>query len=135
MATASIIGDDAESSSKKTGAKDKAGDSVTSVNDTKNSDNSNSNSNSSKMASDKDKADDSVTNFKPTPRFWAILITCAVVGLLSALENTVVTTALPHIVADFDMGENYIWITNIFFLTGYVSGKPCRVYHPRLVHL
>lgn len=84
-----------------------------------NSDNSNTNSNN--------KADDGITSFKPSPRFWVILVTCAVMGLLSALENTVVTTALPHIVADLDMGENYVWITNVFFLTGYVSGKPCRI--------
>lgn len=81
-----------------------------------NSDNSNTNN----------KTDDGITSFKPSPRFWVILVTCAVMGLLSALENTVVTTALPHIVADLDMGENYVWITNVFFLTGYVSGRPCR---------
>jgi len=78
---------------------------------------------SSKKINDRDKANDSLTNFKPSPRFWAILITCAVIGLLSALENTVITTALPHIVAELEMGENYVWITNAFFLTGYVSRK------------
>lgn len=110
------MGDDTESSSKTAGDKDKAGDSVTLVDNTKNNNSSDSIGNSN----DSKKADDSVTNFKPSPRFWAILITCAVIGLLSALENTVVTTALPYIVADFEMGENYVWITNIFFLTGYV---------------
>ncbi|KAK4188648.1 major facilitator superfamily domain-containing protein [Podospora australis] len=58
------------------------------------------------------------TSFKPTARFWAILATLAVIGLLSALENTVVTTALPHIVTELNLGENYIWVTNVFFLTG-----------------
>lgn len=45
-ATASTMGDDAESSSNKAGDKDMAGDSVTSVDNTKNSNSSNSNSNS-----------------------------------------------------------------------------------------
>jgi hypothetical protein len=95
-------------------------------NDTENS--SNGNGNSSKKGGDKDKADNGVTDFKPSPRFWAILITCAIIALLSALENTVITTALPHIVADLEMGENYVWITNVFFLTGYVyvSQMPCN---------
>lgn len=57
--------------------------------------------------------------FKPNGRFWAIISTCAVIGLLSALENTVVTTALPHIVTELTLGENYVWVTNVFFLTGY----------------
>lgn len=89
-----------------------------------------SKSNGSKEAGEKDKAGDGITDFKPTPRFWAILMTCSVISLLSALENTVVTTALPQIVAELDMGENYIWITNVFFLTGYVSGKPWRASQP-----
>ncbi|KAK3903005.1 major facilitator superfamily domain-containing protein [Staphylotrichum tortipilum] len=60
----------------------------------------------------------SLPTFQPTKRFWAIISTCAVIGLLSALENTVVTTALPHIVTELTLGENYVWVTNVFFLTG-----------------
>ena len=60
---------------------------------------------------------DHPTKFKPSPRFWAILSTLCVIGLLSALENTVVTTSLPFIVTELNLGENYIWVTNIFFLT------------------
>ena len=118
--------DDTESSNNgnKDGNKDKVDDGITSGDNAENG--------SSSKVGDKEKADDGVTNFKPSPRFWAILITCAVIALLSALENTVVTTALPHIVADLQMGENYVWITNVFFLTGYVSGKPYRVHHSRL---
>ncbi|KAL1891208.1 hypothetical protein Sste5346_007842 [Sporothrix stenoceras] len=51
------------------------------------------------------------------PRFWAIIATLCVIGLLSSLENTVVTTSLPAIAATLDLGENYIWVTNVFFLT------------------
>lgn len=91
-------------------------------------DGNNSNSNSNGDGSNK--ADDGITNFRPSPRFWVILVTCAVMALLSALENTVVTTALPHIVADLDMGENYVWITNVFFLTGYVTWQAVACQSP-----
>jgi len=50
-------------------------------------------------------------------QFWAIIATLCVVGILSALENTVVTTSLPFVVNDLQLGENYIWVTNVFFLT------------------
>lgn len=61
------------------------------------------------------------TPFKPTARFWAIIFTCAIIGLLSALENTVVTTALPQIAAELNLQANYTWVTNAFFLTGSVT--------------
>lgn len=54
-------------------------------------------------------------------RFWSIIASLCVTGLLSALENTVVTTSLPTIVRDLGIGDNYIWITNVFFLTRYVE--------------
>lgn len=57
-------------------------------------------------------------NFQPDSRFWAIIFTLAVMSLMPALENTVVTTALPHIAAELDLRENYVWVTNVFFLTG-----------------
>ncbi|KAL8797418.1 MAG: hypothetical protein Q9182_007208 [Xanthomendoza sp. 2 TL-2023] len=50
-------------------------------------------------------------------RFWAIITSLCVTGLLSALENTVVVTSLPTIVHDLNLGDNYIWVTNVFFLT------------------
>ncbi|OAA59532.1 Major facilitator superfamily domain, general substrate transporter [Niveomyces insectorum RCEF 264] len=55
--------------------------------------------------------------FNRSPRFWAIIATLCVIGILSALENTVVTTSLPFIATQLDLGENYIWVTNVFFLT------------------
>ena len=56
-------------------------------------------------------------SFEKGFRFWIIIATLCVIGILSALENTVVTTSLPHIVTKLDLGENYIWVTNVFFLT------------------
>ena len=64
------------------------------------------------------------TPFKPTARFWAIIFTCAIIGLLSALENTVVTTALPQVATELNLQANYIWVTNAFFLTGSVTLPP-----------
>jgi len=55
--------------------------------------------------------------FNRDARFWAIIATLCVIGLLSALENTVVTTAGPTLISELDLKENYIWITNVFFLT------------------
>ncbi|KAL2848896.1 DNA repair protein RAD50 [Aspergillus pseudoustus] len=50
-------------------------------------------------------------------QFWAIIFALCVTGLLGALENTVVATSLPTIVRALDIGDNYVWITNAFFLT------------------
>ena len=52
-------------------------------------------------------------------RFWAIIASLCITGLLGALENTVVTTSPPTIVRALNLGDNYIWITNVFFLTRY----------------
>lgn len=62
---------------------------------------------------------------KPSPmtrgfRFWTIIFALCVTGLLGALENTVVSTSMPTIVEDLNIGDNYIWITNSFFLTRYI---------------
>ncbi|KAI8958861.1 MFS general substrate transporter [Daldinia sp. FL1419] len=50
-------------------------------------------------------------------RFWAIIIALCTVSLLSAAENTVVVTALPTIVEKLNVGQDYVWISNVFFLT------------------
>ncbi|KAK4869981.1 hypothetical protein LT330_005705 [Penicillium expansum] len=59
---------------------------------------------------------------KPPPmkrgfKFWTIIFTLCITGLLGALENTVVSTSMPTIVEELGIGDNYIWITNAFFLT------------------
>ncbi|GAP85066.2 putative major facilitator superfamily general substrate transporter [Rosellinia necatrix] len=64
-----------------------------------------------------DNSRDEKPRFNRDPRFWAIIATLCVIGILSALENTVVTTTLPHIVTQLQLGDNYIWVTNVFFLT------------------
>lgn len=49
-------------------------------------------------------------------RFWAILVVLAIISLMTSLEATVTSTVLPSVVADLDGGENYIWISNAYFL-------------------
>ncbi|KAF7880859.1 uncharacterized protein EAF02_006750 [Botrytis sinoallii] len=54
-------------------------------------------------------------------RFWCIIIALCTMQILCSLENTVVVTSLPTIVKHLDLGSSYIWVTNIFFLTGAVT--------------
>ncbi|KAK3937033.1 major facilitator superfamily domain-containing protein [Diplogelasinospora grovesii] len=49
-------------------------------------------------------------------RFWAIFPSLMVTTLLSAVEVTVTSTALPTIVHDLNIGNNYVWIINVFLL-------------------
>lgn len=60
-----------------------------------------------------------------TLRFYAIMVTLCFLSVLSALENTVVTTSLSTISADLDLGSSYVWVTNVFFLAAYAH--PLRV--------
>ena len=48
--------------------------------------------------------------------FWAIIIGLGITLLLAALENTVLTTAAPVILADIPLEDDWIWLTNAFFL-------------------
>jgi hypothetical protein len=50
-------------------------------------------------------------------RFWCIILAVAVTAILSALEGTVVGTALPTIVNELGGAELYIWTINGYFLT------------------
>lgn len=59
-------------------------------------------------------------DFQRGIRFWCIIAGLSVTSLQSSLENSVVVTAGPAIVNDLAMGEEYIWITNAFFLCWYV---------------
>ncbi|KAI9766171.1 MAG: hypothetical protein M1840_006738 [Geoglossum simile] len=50
-------------------------------------------------------------------RFWSIIFALCITSVLSALEGTVVSTALPTIVRDLGGGSNYLWAANAYFLT------------------
>lgn len=49
-------------------------------------------------------------------RFWAILLAIGFSGLLSALEATITSTALPTVIAELGGGDLYIWAVNGYFL-------------------
>jgi len=57
---------------------------------------------------------------KPTHhswKFYIIFIGLVGAGVLSALDGALVSTALPTIVAELDIGADYVWVANIYFLT------------------
>ena len=59
------------------------------------------------------------THVPPTKkdwRFWALLGAISLAGLLTALEGTVTSTALPSIVEDLGGGHLYIWVVNGYLL-------------------
>ncbi|TPX23997.1 hypothetical protein DIZ76_013340 [Coccidioides immitis] len=49
-------------------------------------------------------------------RFWAIIAALAVDGLLTALEATITSTALPTIIGALGGADQYIWAVNVYFL-------------------
>jgi hypothetical protein len=65
--------------------------------------------------------EDPDVDFERGFRFWTIIIGLGITTLLASLEHTVVTTAAPYILQDLDMKENFIWITNAFFVCRFVD--------------
>ncbi|KAF7938384.1 hypothetical protein EAE99_002056 [Botrytis elliptica] len=72
-------------------------------------------------------------------KFWCIIIGFLVTNLLGALENTVVSTAAPVILSDLQMGQNFIWITNAFFVCSAafqpLFGQLCNIFGRRWIVL
>ena len=67
---------------------------------------------------------DEVTKEAPTPkgpRFWLTFVCLILTAFVSALEGSIVSTALPSIARALDASENYIWVVNVYYLTRYVS--------------
>lgn len=68
--------------------------------------------------------DDVLSLEKPEPpaeprnglRVWAIIVALSVTQFLTALESTVVATALPTIVAALDVGLGYVWVSAGYLL-------------------
>ncbi|UKZ79090.1 hypothetical protein TrVFT333_006840 [Trichoderma virens FT-333] len=51
-----------------------------------------------------------------TWRFWAIIIALSITGLMSAIEGTIITSALPTITNALGGGDTYIWVPNAYLL-------------------
>lgn len=49
--------------------------------------------------------------------FWIVIAALCVTAIMASLENSVVVTAGPTIVADLGMGNEYVWIANAFFVS------------------
>ncbi|KAB8279599.1 major facilitator superfamily domain-containing protein [Aspergillus minisclerotigenes] len=49
-------------------------------------------------------------------RFWAIIIALSLTGLLSTIEGTIITSALPTITKALGGSSAYIWVPNAYFL-------------------
>lgn len=49
-------------------------------------------------------------------RFWAIIAGLWIVGFQVALESTIATTAMPSIIREFNIADNYVWVINASFL-------------------
>lgn len=45
------------------------------------------------------------------------MVALRVATLLGGLETTIATTSLPTVVHDLNIGGDYVWITNVLFLT------------------
>jgi len=53
-------------------------------------------------------------------RFWVVFLSCCFLALLVSLDGTVVVIALPRIVNDLQIGDNYVWVANSFWVAGTV---------------
>lgn len=51
-----------------------------------------------------------------TWRFWAIIAALTITGLMSAIEGTIITSALPTITNAMGGGDSYIWVPNAYLL-------------------
>ncbi|KAI9708167.1 MAG: hypothetical protein M1820_004121 [Bogoriella megaspora] len=49
--------------------------------------------------------------------FWLAFGGLCFTGLISALDGSIVSTALPSIIDDLEGGNKYIWVVNVYFLT------------------
>ncbi|KAK6436009.1 hypothetical protein LTR95_007801 [Oleoguttula sp. CCFEE 5521] len=56
------------------------------------------------------------TATRKTWRFWAIIASLGITGMLSALEGTIITSALPAITEALGGGSSYIWVPNAYLL-------------------
>lgn len=51
-----------------------------------------------------------------TWRFWTIILALSITGLMSAIEGTIITSALPTITNALGGGDSYIWVPNAYLL-------------------
>lgn len=57
------------------------------------------------------------TTTKKSFGFYAIIVALALTSLLTSLEATIISTALPTITADLGSANLYVWVVNGYYLT------------------
>ena len=87
------------------------------INENNESKNDNTNEDNGKMNNDGAVTEHTGTIEKKSLRFWAIILSLAVTGLLTALEATITSTALPTIIDSLGGASLYVWVINLYFLT------------------
>ncbi|KAI0886478.1 MFS general substrate transporter [Annulohypoxylon maeteangense] len=68
----------------------------------------------------RDKEADTPPAAKKSWKFWSVFFSLCLLSLSTSIESTIVTTALPKIVDDIDMGSKYVWVGNAFLLASAV---------------
>ncbi|KAK8022487.1 DNA repair protein RAD50 [Apiospora rasikravindrae] len=79
-----------------------------------------SSSQANMVGSDSTTTDEEPPAFHPTLQFWLAFLALLLATLLSALDGAIVATALPTISSDLDVGPDFVWVANVYFLTGAV---------------
>lgn len=74
-------------------------------------------------------ADEEPAPAKKTFAFYAVILSLALTSLLTALESTIVGTALPSIVADLGSGNLFVFVVNGYFLTALVPSPNLTPQH------
>ncbi|MBA7489724.1 putative multidrug resistance protein MdtD [subsurface metagenome] len=54
--------------------------------------------------------------FKPTRRFWLVMMSVGAISMCGSIEATIVINALPTITAALGGGKLYLWVPNAFYL-------------------
>lgn len=66
---------------------------------------------------------------EPSPpkdwRFWIVFLSCCFLALLVSLDGTAVVIALPRIVSDLQIGDEFVWVANSFWLAGTIFQPLC----------
>lgn len=58
-----------------------------------------------------------MTDSKQGLRLWMIVISLSFTSLLTSMDATITSTALPSIIADLGGGDLYVWTVNGYFLS------------------
>lgn len=64
-----------------------------------------------------DGSEDKPTKTKKSFGFYAIILALALTSLLTSLEATITSTALPTITSDLGGASLYVWVVNGYYLT------------------